>query len=325
MKAVYMGTPEIAAEILETLLSSGIEIIGVVTQPDKPKGRGKEMAFPPVKEVALKHQIPVYQPRRVKDLEFVEQLKVLAPDIILVAAFGQMLSRDILDLPPYGCINVHASLLPKYRGSAPIQWVILNGEERTGVTIMKMDAGCDTGDMILKKEIDISMEETGGSLHDKLALIGGKALLEAIEQIKNGTATFTKQDDSQSTYIKMLTKDMGKIDFSNDAVLIERMIRGLNPWPSAYTYYKGKTLKLWCAAVNNDPEMIKDAKEAGFGCVVKVTKEAIFVKTGDKLLEIKELQLEGKKRMLTSEFLRGYPVISGEVLGDCENKTLHHT
>ncbi len=314
MKAIYMGTPEIAATILETLLSSDIEIIGVVTQPDKPKGRGKEMAFPPVKEVALKHQIPVYQPRRVKEPEFVEQLKALAPDIILVAAFGQMLSKDILDFPPYGCINVHASLLPKYRGSAPIQWVILNGEEKTGVTIMKMDVGCDTGDMILKKEIEISKDETGGSLHDKLAGIGGDALLEAIEQIKNGTATFTKQDDTQSTFIKMLSKDMGKIDFSKDAVSIERMIRGLNPWPSAYTYYKGKTLKLWQAEVVEDSELTEETKEASFGSIVKVTKEAIYVKTGDKLLKINELQLEGKKRMLTSEFLRGYPVNVGEIL-----------
>lgn len=319
MKAVYMGTPEIAATILETLLSSDIEIIGVVTQPDKPKGRGKEMAFPPVKEVALKHQIPVYQPRRVKEPEFVEQLKALAPDIILVAAFGQILSKDILDLPPLGCINVHASLLPKYRGSAPIQWVILNGEEKTGVTIMRMDVGCDTGDMILKREIDITKEETGGSLHDKLAGIGGEALLEAIELIKDGTATYTKQDDSQSTYIKMLSKEMGRIDFSNDADSIERMIRGLNPWPSAYTYYKGKTLKLWSAEVFDDPEMIKDSEEAELGSIVKVTKEAIFVKTGDKLLKINELQLEGKKKMLTSEFLRGYQLNVSDILGLSEN------
>lgn len=319
MKAVYMGTPEIAATILETLLSSDIEIIGVVTQPDKPKGRGKEMASPPVKEVALKHQIPVYQPRRVKEPEFVEQLKALAPDIILVAAFGQILSKDILDLPPYGCINVHASLLPKYRGSAPIQWVILNGEKKTGVTIMKMDVGCDTGDMMLKREIDIAKDETGGSLHDKLAEIGGEALLEAIEMIKKGTATYTKQDDSQSTHIKMLSKDMGRIDFSKDAASIERMIRGLNPWPSAYTYYKGKTLKLWCAEVYHSPETIEAINEAEFGSIVKVTKEAIFVKTGDALLKINELQLEGKKRMLTGEFLRGYPVKTGEIFGVLEN------
>lgn len=319
MKAVYMGTPEIAATILETLLSSDIEIIGVVTQPDKPKGRGKEMTFPPVKEVALKHQIPVYQPRRVKEPEFVEQLKVLAPDIILVVAFGQILSKDILELTPYGCINVHASLLPKYRGSAPIQWVILNGETKTGVTIMKMDVGIDTGDMILKREIEIAKEETGGSLNNKLAVIGGEALLEALERIKDGTATYTKQDDSESTHIKMLNKEMGIIDFSKDATSIERMIRGLNPWPSAYTYYKGKTLKLWCAEVCDDPEILLEAKEAEVGSIVKVSKEAIFVKTGDKLLKINELQLEGKKRMLTGEFLRGYPVKTGEILGAIEN------
>ena len=316
MKALYMGTPEIAATILETLLSSELEVIGVVTQPDKPKGRGKEMAAPPVKEVALKHQIPVYQPRRVKDAEFIEQLRVLAPDIILVAAFGQMLSKEILDLPQYGCINVHASLLPKYRGSAPIQWVILNGETKTGVTIMRMDVGCDTGDMILSKEVEISKEETGGSLHDKLAQIGGGALLEAIEQIKDGTVQYTKQDDADSSYIKMLSKEMGLVDFNQEAVTIERMIRGLNPWPSAYTYYKGKTLKLWSAEVFSDEMHTEDTKNMENGSILKVTKDAIYVKTGAGILAIKELQLEGKKRMQTGEFLRGYQMQVGEMLGN---------
>lgn len=316
MKALYMGTPEIAATILETLLSSELEVIGVVTQPDKPKGRGKEMAAPPVKEVALKHQIPVYQPRRVKDAEFIEQLRVLAPDIILVAAFGQMLSKEILDLPQYGCINVHASLLPKYRGSAPIQWVILNGETKTGVTIMRMDVGCDTGDMILSKEVEISKEETGGSLHDKLAQIGGGALLEAIEQIKDGTVQYTKQDDAASSYIKMLSKEMGLVDFNQEALTIERMIRGLNPWPSAYTYYKGKTLKLWSAEVFSDEMYADDTKNMENGSILKVTKDAIYVKTGTGILAIKELQLEGKKRMQTGEFLRGYQMQAGEMLGN---------
>lgn len=315
MKAVYMGTPEIAATILETLLSSEIDVIGVVTQPDKPKGRGKEMASSPVKEVALKHQIPLYQPRRVKDAVFIELMRGLAPDIILVAAFGQMLSKELLELPQYGCINVHASLLPKYRGSAPIQWVILNGETKTGVTIMKMDVGCDTGDMILSKEVEISKEETGGSLHDKLAQIGGVALLEAIEQIKDGTVQYRKQNEADSSYIKMLSKEMGLVDFNQDAVTIERMIRGLNPWPSAYTYYKGKTLKLWSAEVISDASLVEESKNMENGSILKVTKDTIYVKTGAEILKIKELQLEGKKRMLTGEFLRGYQMQVGELLG----------
>jgi len=208
----------------------------VVTQPDKPKGRGNQVQYTPVKELALKHDIPLLQPRRVKEGSFLPVLKELNPEAIVVAAFGQILPETILELPIYGCINVHASLLPKYRGSAPIQWAVINGESKTGITIMHMDAGVDTGDMIMKAEVLIDRKETGGSLHDKLAECGGELLLKALKAIENGTASREKQKDEESNYVKILDKSMGLIDFNRTAAEIERLIRGLNPWPSAYTY-----------------------------------------------------------------------------------------
>ncbi|MBE5967472.1 MAG: methionyl-tRNA formyltransferase [Lachnospiraceae bacterium] len=309
MKILFMGTPDFAAGILEKLIESGHEIIGVVTQPDKQKGRGKALAFPPVKETALENQITVYQPVKVKDPDFIQLVREMAPEVIVVAAFGQILPKSFLDIPEYGCINVHASLLPKYRGSAPIQYSIMDGEEETGVTIMHMDVGIDTGDMILQAKIPISPEETGGSLHDKLAVLGAALLLEALEKIASGTAPRTPQDDTKATYVKMLSKEMGNIDFTKSAIQIERLIRGLNPWPSAYTYLDGKTLKLWKAAVT------KTAKKAEPGEVLEVCKDAIVVMTGQDALVIQELQLEGKKRMPADAFLRGYTVTPGMRLG----------
>lgn len=311
MRTIFMGTPEIAAVILNTLIEHKQDIIAVVTQPDKPKGRGKEMAFPPVKELAIKNNIPVYQPNRVKDEEFIKIIEELNPDIIIVAAFGQILSQRLLDIPKYGCINVHASLLPKYRGAAPYQWAIINGEEVTGVTIMQMDAGCDTGDMILKEEVTIDKEETAGSLHDKLAIAGGTALMKVIDQIKEGTMKREKQDDSLFTYAKMLDKSMGNLDFNKSAIELERLIRGLNPWPSAYTHFEGKTLKIWRAAVCNDPEREDESKQYQNGQITSVGKNSFFIKTSSGLLEILELQLEGKKRVTTAEYLRGYPIEVG--------------
>lgn len=308
MNIVYMGTPDLAAVVLENLINSKHNIIAVVTQPDKPKGRGKQIQFTPVKELALKHNIDVYQPIKAKEEGFLDTLKQLNPDIIVVAAFGQILPKALLEFPKYGCINVHASLLPKYRGAAPIQWAIIDGEQKTGITIMHMDVGIDTGDMIMKEEVIIEPKETGGSLHDKLAQCGGSLLLKALDAIEAGTATREKQKDEDSNYVKMLDKTIGKIDFNKSAVEIERLIRGLNPWPSAYTYLDDKTLKIW------DADVISDSTPGTPGEIIAVTNDSIVVKTGDGNLAIKELQLEGKKRMLTDAFLRGYEIQVGTIL-----------
>lgn len=311
MRAVFMGTPEIAAEVLKCLLASEKhEIVAVVTQPDRPKGRGKELAMPPVKLVAAEHKIPILQPLKVKAEEFVEQLKALSPEVILVAAFGQILSKDILDLAKYGCINVHASLLPDYRGAAPIQWAIMDGKKKTGITIMRMDEGIDTGDMICKKEIVIGEKETGGSLHDKLAAAAGPLLLEALEQIENQTAVYTPQEQENSSYAKMLKKEMGKLDFLRPAAELERWIRGLDPWPGAYTAWNGKTLKFWQTDVSYEK-----FETCPCGTLVSTKDGFLWIMTGNGVLVVKELQAEGKRRMTTEEFLRGYRLEPGIVFG----------
>ncbi len=314
MKVIFMGTPEIAATILKALLNEKIDVIAVVTQPDKPKGRGNEIAFSDVKKVALEYSLPIYQPKRARDESFINEIRCLKPDMIIVAAFGQILSQELLDIPPLGCINVHASLLPKYRGAAPIQQVIIDGEEKTGVTIMKMDVGIDTGDMIYKEEVKIEPKETGGSLHDKLADIGAHALLVALKQITDGTAVYEKQDDTKATHVKQFKKELGNLDFHKDAVVLERLIRGLNPWPSAYTKLHQKTLKIWNADVVAFVEGIHP-EEYVCGSIVAVNKDSFIIKTGKGYLDVKELQLEGKKRMTASDFLRGYPLELGTVLG----------
>lgn len=309
MRVIFMGTPDFAAGILTAIVNAGHEVVLAVTQCDKPKGRGREVMFPPVKEEAIKFQIPVFQPERIKNEECVEELSKYEPDIIVVAAYGQILPESILKMAKYGCVNVHASLLPKYRGAAPIQWSIIDGEKETGVTTMMMDVGLDTGDMIDKTVVEITPEDTGGSLFDKLMEAGEKLIIETMEKLENGTAVLTKQDDSLSTYAKMLKKGMGLIDFQQSAVEIERLIRGLNPWPSAYTSYNGKTLKLWSASV-------KDGNAEGVnGEVTEVGKDYFLVKTGEGLLCVKELQLEGKKRMDTRSFLQGIKLSKGEMLG----------
>lgn len=309
MKVIFMGTPDFAAGILESIVKAGHEVVLAVTQCDKPKGRGKEVSFPPVKEKALEYDIPVYQPEKIRKEECVSELKTYQPDIIIVAAYGQILPKDILEMAKYGCVNVHASLLPKYRGAAPIQWSIIDGETQTGVTTMMMDVGLDTGDMIEKAVVDITDEDTGGSLHDKLMEAGASLILSTMEKLQSGTAVFTKQDDGLSCYAKMLKKDMGKIDFSQPAVQIERLIRGLNPWPSAYTKYHGKTLKIWKAFV------IEQDAEGEPGEIVEVSKDRFAVQTGKNLLAVEELQLEGKKRMDTKSFLSGVRMEQGEKLG----------
>lgn len=311
MRAVFMGTPEIAATVLKSVLASRHEIIAVVTQPDKPKGRGHEMAFPPVKEVALEAGIPVMQPQRAKDEAFIAELKALNPDIILVAAYGKLLPKAILDMPKFGCINVHASLLPKYRGASPIQWAVLNGDEKSGVTIMHMAETMDTGDIIMTKEVILAKDETAGSLHDKLAEIGGPLLIEAMDALETGRAPRIRQNDEDATHVTMLDKTMGNLDFSKPAVQLERWIRGLNPWPTAYTKLDGKMLKLWKAEVLP----AKEAKNVEPGTVIDVLKDGFDVLTGDGVLRVKELQLEGKRKMTAEEFLRGFSLEAGTVLG----------
>jgi len=311
MKLVFMGTPDFAATILEGLIASSHEILAVVTQPDKKKGRGHELSCSPVKELAVRNSLKIYQPVKVKEQQFLDIMNELKPDAIVVAAFGQILPKALLDIPRFGCINVHASLLPKYRGAAPIQYAILDGEKETGITIMHMDEGLDTGDIILQESLTIEPDETGGSLFDKMAKLGASLILKALEQIENGTATRTKQDNEKASYVKMITKEMGKLDFSYPAVKLERMIRGLNPWPSAYTFIDGKTLKIWSADVEEDDKNIN----AQPGEIVEVRKDAIVVKTGMGKLVIKELQLEGKKRLPADAFLRGYHLTVGTILG----------
>lgn len=309
MNIVFMGTPEFSVSALEELIKAGHNILAVVTQPDKARGRGKEIQYTPVKEAALKYDIPVYQPKQVKDTEFVNVLREINPDVMVVIAFGQILSKDILDIPKYGCINIHASLLPKYRGAAPIQWSIIDGEEITGVTTMYMNEGLDTGDMLDKEIVKISKKETGGSLHDKLAQVGSTLIIETLDKIEKGNISRVKQEDSESTYAKILDKKLGNIDFSMKAVEIERLIRGLNPWPSAYTKLNNKNLKIW------DAEVIEKEYEGNFGEIVDINDDSLIVKTGENSLAIMSLQLEGKKRMDVVDFLRGYKLEIGQRLG----------
>lgn len=308
MRVLFMGTPEFAVPTLEALIQEH-EVIGVFTQPDKPKGRGKAMAFPPVKEKALEHDIPVYQPVKVREASVVEEIKEMAPEAIVVVAFGQILPESILNIPKYGCINVHASLLPKYRGAAPMQWSIIHGETETGITTMYMAKGLDTGDMILKAKITMDPKETGETLHDKLSVLGGPLIIETLKQLEAGTAPRIKQDDSLSCYASMLDKELGCIDWSKDAASIERLIRGLNSWPSAYTFWNGKTLKIW----NSDVVPYEGEEENG--TVIAKDKLSFTVKCGENALKILEVQLQGKKRMAAQAFLVGNQVETGMRLG----------
>ena len=314
MRIIFMGTPDFSVGTLEALVEAGHDVCLAVTQPDKPKGRGKEMQPTPVKEAALRHGIPVYQPRKIRDPQCVEELRKYHADVCVVVAFGQILPKTILELTPYGCINVHASLLPKYRGAAPIQWAILEGETVTGVTTMQMDEGLDTGDMILKTEVPITENETGESLHDKLAAAGAELCVKTLKALEDHTAVLEKQGESPTSYAKMLDKKMGDIDWSCPAVQIERLVRGLNSWPSAYTHWQGKTLKIWRAKAENTAGA-KNGTESGClpGTVTEVGKDSFAVQTGEGVLHVYELQIPGKKRMETGAFLRGYALERGTV------------
>ncbi len=311
MKIIYMGTPDFAVAPLEAILKAGHEVTAVVTQPDRQKGRGREVQYSPVKEGALSYGIPVLQPLKIKEEDAVEELRKYPADIFVVAAFGQLLSEEILNMPRLGCINIHASLLPAYRGAAPIQWCVINGEEKTGVTIMQMAKGMDTGDILLQKEVVLDEKETGGSLFDRLMETGAELIVEVLPKIEAGELTPVVQKEELATYAGKITKDMGNIDFAKSAVTIERLIRGLNPWPSAFTHYKGKILKIWEADVVSE---CANAENPVPGTVIAMDKESFTLATGEGALRIRSLQPEGKKRMSCAEFMRGYEVKVGEAL-----------
>ncbi len=309
MKVIFMGTPDFSVGTLAALVEAGHEVVLAVTQPDKPKGRGKEMQYTPVKEYALEKGIPVYQPEKVRRPECIEELKKYQADVCVVIAFGQILPKEILEMTPYGCINVHASLLPKYRGAAPIQWAIINGENVSGVTTMQMDEGLDTGDMLEKVEVPLGEKITGGELHDLLAEAGAKLCVQTLEKLEKGELKPEKQGETPTAYARMLDKKLGNIDWTRPAVEIERLIRGLNPWPSAYTTWNEKTMKIW------DADVVDEEKTAEPGTIIEVTKQTFSVQTGEGALRINELQIPGKKKMSADAFLRGYQVETGEKLG----------
>ncbi len=309
MRIVFMGTPDYAEVALRKLIESKHEIVLVVTQPDKPVGRKQVMTPPPVKTLALEHGLEVYQPERIKRPECVEYLKKYEADLFVVAAFGQILSQEILDMPKICGINSHASLLPKYRGAAPIQWSIVNGDEFTGVTIQRMNIGVDTGDIVAEVKVPIEETETGESLFDKLAIVGADLLLKTVDDIEAGIATYTPQNEAEATHVGMIKKGDGLLDFSMSAHLLDCRIRGFYPWPGCYTYLGDKMLKVWTAKVSSD-------NTAGeLGEIVMTGKNSFGVATGDGVLEITEVQLEGKKRMSAGDFMRGNGIEKGMSLG----------
>lgn len=305
MRVIFMGTPDFAVGTLEEIIKAGHEVVLVISQPDKAVGRSKALKYTPVKECAIANGIEVYQPERVREEACIEYLRGYQPDIIIVEAFGQIIPKAILDMPRYGCVNVHASLLPKYRGAAPIQWAVINGDAVTGVTTMRMNEGLDTGDMIMKEEVIVRADETGGSLFDRLSEVGAKLCVKTMEAIEAGTAVYTPQNEAEATHTKKIYKELGSIDWSGDAKTIECLIRGLDPWPSAYTRLNDKTLKIWKA------EVLPENSGTEPGCIVEVGKDGLTVQTGDGMLRITELQLEGKKRMPVEAFLNGYQVEEG--------------
>lgn len=305
MRIVFMGTPDFAVPCLQALLDSPHTVTGVFTQPDKPQGRGYKLVAPPVKKLAMEHGIPVYQPTSLRKEEALEMLRECAPDLIVVVAYGKILPLSVLNLPAKGCINVHASLLPRYRGAGPIQWSILKGETVTGVTTMYMAEGLDTGDMLLSASIPIGEEETADELHDRLSQLGASVLLDTLDALEAGTLTPIPQDDSQSTYAPMLTRELSQLDFSKDARTIHNQIRGLSSWPAAQTTCQGRRLKVYRSRLvegRGEPgTLLKDGR--------------LVVACGEGAVELLEVQIEGGRRMAAADFLRGHPVKAGEKLG----------
>ena len=304
MKLVFMGTPDFAVPALCALQEAGHEIAYAVSQPDKPKGRHGQLCAPPVKEKALSLGIPVLQPEKASDPAFLEKLRRTAPDAIVVAAYGKILKQELLDIPRYGCINIHASLLPRWRGAAPIQWAVIAGDRTAGVTTMQMDAGLDTGDMLLKREIELAPDETGGSLFDRLSALGGPLIVETLRQAENGNLTRTPQPETGMTYAPMLKKEMGDIDWSKSSEEIERLVRGLYPWPGTFSHLGGKMLKIHRVSAADSERIFENVSEEQPGKLL-VNGDRLFAVCGDGVLELLEVQLEGKKRMCASEFLRG--------------------
>ena len=308
MRIVFMGTPDFAKESLEAIYNAGHEIIGVVTNPDKPKGRGMKMVASPVKEFAIEKGLKIYQPLKVRNnTEFIEEIKDLNPDVICVVAYGKILPKEILDIPKLGCINVHGSLLPKYRGAAPIQWAVLNGDKTTGITTMYMDVGMDTGDIILKEEVEIGDNETTGELWDRLSKIGGMLLVKTLEKIEDGTAPREKQGDD-FTIAPMLDKSMAKIDWENKtAQEIKNLVRGLNPIMGAYTFLDDKKIKFWKVDVVNEEEIMAEGLEIlrNGTVIVSNPRDGLFIKTKEGILKVLEIQGENAKRMPIGDFLRG--------------------
>ena len=307
LKIVFMGTPDFAVPCLKTL-NENYEVIAVITQPDRPKGRGQKLTPSPIKEYALEHNLTVLQPEKIKTSETEEQLKKLAPDLIVVVAFGQILSKAILDIPQLGCITVHASLLPKYRGAAPIHWSIINGETKTGITTMYMDVGLDTGDMILKEEVSISAKMNTGELHDTLMNIGAKTLLQTIKQIAEGSVVRNKQNDAKASYAPLLTKELERINWLLPAQEIYNLVRGLNPWPVAFSIFKGKKLKIW------QTKVIDNVTIGEIGTVLSLTETGFTVQTGKGILEILELQPESKRKMTAKDFVCGNQIAINDKL-----------
>lgn len=315
MRVVFMGTPDFSVPTLKAVIEAGHELAAVVTQPDKPKGRSKELICSPVKKEALNHHIQVMQPLKAGDREFIEELRALEADVFVVVAYGQILPKEIIRMPKFGCINVHASLLPKYRGASPVQWAVIDGCEYSGVTTMKMDEGVDTGDILLTEKVKLAPKETGGSLFDKLSALGAALLVDTLEALEAGTITQTPQGQEGSSYVKMLGKSFGLLDFEKDAEVLERLIRGLNPWPSAYAYFGGKMLKIWDADVCGENDIpagdLEQFSDCACGTIVYVGKNAFYVKCGRNYLKVNEVQLEGKKRMASTAFLHGNEVKAG--------------
>ena len=310
MKIVFMGTPDFALASLDKLIDGGYEIAAVVTQPDRPKGRGKKLTPPPVKERALGAGLRVLQPERVKDSGFIEALKELSPDIIIVVAYGQILPEEIINLPAMGCINVHASLLPKYRGAAPINWCIINGESRTGVTTMYMDKGMDTGDILLQRETEIGEDETAGELHDRLAVLGADLLLETLDGLQRNEVERRAQDHSAATYAPQLDRETGRVDWNLDAKSIYNIIRGTNPWPGCYTVYKGERMKLWEAKV------LEQKSRGTAGKVLEAGHGGMLVQAGSGTLLVTKIQMPSSRVMTVDEYLRGNSLETGYILGE---------
>lgn len=312
LRVVFMGTPEFACPTLQKLLERGEDVIAVVTQPDRPKGRGQKTVQPPVKVLAENNGIPVLQPLRVRAPEFIETLKGMNPDLVVVVAFGQILPKALLDIPGFGCINVHASLLPRYRGAAPLNWCIINGETETGVTTMLMDEGLDTGAMLLKKSTPIGPDEDASSLHDRLSLLGAEALSETLDLLAAGKLSPEPQDGSLSCYAPILKKEHGSIDWNETARTIGNMVRGMSPWPGAFTRLDGKLVKIY--RVRTGATKPVDAVTAG--TVLKADRDGIEVACGDGSVIIDELQLEGRKRLPAGEFLAGCKIAPGLIFAD---------